>query len=33
MEPTRQPWGGYMALLEDPDGNRFYLDQVSEIID
>jgi len=31
MEPTRQPWGGYMAMLEDPDGNSFYLDQVSEM--
>jgi predicted enzyme related to lactoylglutathione lyase len=25
--PARQPWGGYMALLEDPDGNVFYLDE------
>lgn len=25
--PTRQPWGGFMALLADPDGNVFYLDQ------
>jgi len=25
--PQRQPWGGYMALLEDPDGNVFYLDE------
>jgi len=31
MEPTRQPWGGYMAILEDPDGNSFYLDQASEM--
>lgn len=30
MPPTRQPWGGFMALLVDPDGNAFYLDQVSE---
>jgi predicted enzyme related to lactoylglutathione lyase len=29
MPPTRQPWGGYMALVADPDGNVFYLDQVS----
>lgn len=21
MPPTRQPWGGFMALLADPDGN------------
>ena len=27
--PTRQPWGGFMALMNDPDGNIFYLDQVS----
>ena len=26
--PTKQPWGGYMALFEDPDGNVFYLDQI-----
>lgn len=25
--PERQPWGGYMALFADPDGNVFYLDQ------
>jgi predicted enzyme related to lactoylglutathione lyase len=29
MPPTRQPWGGFMALLADPDGNVFYLDEVS----
>ncbi|MEQ9003573.1 MAG: VOC family protein [Pseudomonadales bacterium] len=29
MPPTRQPWGGFMALMQDPDGNVFYLDQVS----
>jgi len=29
MPPTRQPWGGYMALLEDPAGNLLYLDEVS----
>lgn len=27
--PSRQPWGGYMALVADPDGNVFYLDQIS----
>jgi predicted enzyme related to lactoylglutathione lyase len=27
--PTRQPWGGFMALVQDPDGNIFYLDEVS----
>lgn len=29
MPPTRQPWGGFMALIADPDGNVFYLDQAS----
>lgn len=29
MPPTRQPWGGLMALISDPEGNIFYLDQVS----
>ena len=29
MAPEKQPWGGYMALLDDPDGNVFYLDQVA----
>jgi predicted enzyme related to lactoylglutathione lyase len=27
MEPTRQPWGGFLATFADPDGNIFYLDQ------
>jgi predicted enzyme related to lactoylglutathione lyase len=27
MEPSRQPWGGYMAMFADPDGNVFYLDK------
>jgi predicted enzyme related to lactoylglutathione lyase len=26
MTPSKQPWGGYMALYADPDGNIFYLD-------
>ena len=26
MEPTKQPWGGTLALFKDPDGNIFYLD-------
>lgn len=26
MPPTRQPWGGILALFKDPDGNVFYLD-------
>lgn len=29
MPPTKQPWGGFMALINDPDGNILYLDQVS----
>ena len=29
MPPTRQPWGGFMALMSDPDGNVFYLDEVA----
>ena len=29
MEPTRQPWGGFMALFADPDGNVFYLDEIA----
>ncbi len=29
MPPTRQLWGGFMALIADPAGNVFYLDQVS----
>ncbi len=28
MEPSRQPWGGYMGMFADPDGNIFYLDGV-----
>jgi lactoylglutathione lyase len=30
MEPQRQPWGGYMALMEDSEGNILYLDQIFE---
>lgn len=26
MPPTRQPWGGVLALMKDPDGNIHYLD-------
>lgn len=29
MPPSRQPWGGFMALLADPDGNLLYLDEVA----
>lgn len=31
MEPSRQPWGGFMALVADPDGNTLYLDEVSAV--
>ncbi len=27
--PEKQPWGGYMAMISDPDNNLFYLDQVA----
>lgn len=30
MTPQKQPWGGYMAMLADPDGNIFYLDTVPQ---
>lgn len=26
-QPEKQPWGGYMAMICDPDQNLFYLDQ------
>lgn len=26
MKPEKQPWGGYMGMFADPDGNVFYLD-------
>lgn len=29
MAPSKQPWGGFMALVDDPDGNKLYLDEVS----
>ena len=25
--PEKQPWGGYMAMISDPDRNLFYLDE------
>jgi predicted enzyme related to lactoylglutathione lyase len=31
MPPTRQPWGGFMALFTDPDLNIYYLDEVSAV--
>jgi MOSC domain-containing protein YiiM/predicted enzyme related to lactoylglutathione lyase len=30
MKPAKQPWGGFMAMFEDPDGNVFYLDEIAE---
>jgi len=29
MPPTRQPWGGFMALVTDPAGNTLYLDELA----
>jgi predicted enzyme related to lactoylglutathione lyase len=31
MLPERMPWGGFMALVADPDGNQLYLDEVSAV--
>jgi catechol 2,3-dioxygenase-like lactoylglutathione lyase family enzyme len=31
MPPTEQPWGGFMAMVADPDGNVFYLDQLRDV--
>ncbi|HEX7709383.1 MAG TPA: VOC family protein [Sphingomonadaceae bacterium] len=28
MGPGKMPWGGYMAMFVDPDGNEYYLDQM-----
>jgi len=25
------PWGGYLALIEDPAGNILYLDEVTTV--
>ena len=30
MSPSKQPWGGFMAMFKDPDGNEYYLDQLDE---
>ena len=30
MKPSKQPWGGFMALFSDPDGNTFYLDELPD---
>jgi lactoylglutathione lyase len=29
LPPTRQPWGGWLAQLRDPDGNLLYLSPAS----
>ena len=29
MEPSKQPWGGFMAMIADPDRNILYLDEVA----
>jgi len=29
LPPGKQPWGGYMGIFSDPDGNLFYLDQAA----
>jgi predicted enzyme related to lactoylglutathione lyase len=29
MAPAKQPWGGFMGVFADPDGNLFYLDEIS----
>ena len=33
MVPTQQPWGGFMAMFADPDGNIFNLDQLRDTAD
>ena len=30
MPPEKQPWGGFMAMFRDTDGNTYYLDQFDE---
>lgn len=30
MKPEKQPWGGYMSLMRDSEGNILYLDQVMD---
>lgn len=29
LEPAKMPWGGYMGMFADPDGNVFYLDSAA----
>lgn len=28
LPPQEQPWGGFLALMADPDGNVLYLDEI-----
>ena len=28
MKPERQPWGGYLSMFADPEGNVLYLDEL-----
>lgn len=30
VKPEKQPWGGYMALMLDSEGNILYLDEIRE---
>jgi predicted enzyme related to lactoylglutathione lyase len=30
MKPERQPWGGYLSMFADPEGNVFYLDELKK---
>ena len=30
MPPTKQPWGGVIAMFEDPEGNVSFLDEYHE---
>lgn len=30
MPPEKQPWGGFMAMFRDPDGNSCYLDELDD---
>lgn len=30
MKPEKQPWGGYMGLMQDSEGNILYLDQLRD---
>lgn len=30
MKPEKQPWGGYMSLMKDSEGNILYLDEIRD---